>query len=506
MLKWLLAPLGLFLCLGVEAATWFVRPAADCSNNGDGTAYGCAASNGAAGAWRTMANVVWGVSGVNTGDTLRACSSESSPFTTADYDGGGLAVLSVDQSGVTVDGDCSASGGGTMAYMTGNGSRDYGVYCADTTTCPNQTWRNITVSGTDVRGFYVRNNLDTASAVNFTGNNLHATDIIGAANTIGISGYGDTSTLTDVSSTRTTDDAITWLGPNFTLDDWTAIYPGYLGSTDIGDCVQVVTAGDNAKIRNGYCDKTNIASKQCIILGDPVTGDNAEITGNTCLVSETGGATFTTKTIYSVIPNTIISRNYVSGGYYGIYAVAASATITGNIVRNTELRGIDLVSTVSSGTHLLANNTVSNSPTCVAIGGGASVTTLSYNNLVANCTAGFTKGGSSTLTQSNNRCGQNVTTCNNGGGGSALGDLAWIGGATPTDARGFRLSASSPARRIGLDLNLGNIQDHGNRAFSHPPSIGAWEAASGDIATARAAATARTAASARTAATARTAR
>ena len=511
MLKWLLAPLGLFLCLNVEAATWYVRPAADCANNGDGTAYACAASGGAAGAWRTMANVAWGVSGVNTGDTLRACSSESSPFTTADYDGGGLAVLSVDQSGVTVDGDCSASGGETMAYMTGNGTRDYGVYCADTTTCPNQTWRNITVTSTDVRGFYIRNNLSTTGTVLFIGSGLSCNSIVGAEGNTPqcVAGFGTGGTLTNITSNITTDDSVHWEGDNFSISDSRLLYPGYNVSTNLGDCVQVVNQADNAIIRRVYCDHTNSATKQCFIYGDPVdaSDDNAEISDSTCLYPETGNISNANKLYYSSVPATQFLRNYGLGGAYGVYMLGAGSTTIGNVMKGQEVRGIDVVSTVTSGTHLVANNTVSGSPTCVAIGGGASVTTLFYNNLVANCSsAGFTKGGSSTLTQSNNRCGQSVTTCNNGGGGSSISDAGWVGGATPTSAQGFRLSATSAARGIGLDLNRGNIQDNGNRAFAHPPSIGAWEAASGDIATARAAATARTAASARTAATARTAR
>ena len=63
----------------------------------------------------------------------------------------------------------------------------------------------------------------------------------------------------------------------------------------------------------------------------------------------------------------------------------------------------------------------------------------------------------------------------------------------PTSTAGFRLSTDSANRRVGRDLNIGNVQDHGNRAFLHPPSIGAWEVADEDAATARAAASARTA-------------
>lgn len=82
----------------------------------------------------------------------------------------------------------------------------------------------------------------------------------------------------------------------------------------------------------------------------------------------------------------------------------------------------------------------------------------------------------------------------------------FVGGASPANDQGLRLLADSPLRRVGIDLNVGNIQDNGNRPFAHPPSIGAWEAASGDAASTRTAATTRTAAFPRTAATARTAR
>lgn len=78
---------------------------------------------------------------------------------------------------------------------------------------------------------------------------------------------------------------------------------------------------------------------------------------------------------------------------------------------------------------------------------------------------------------------------------------SWVGGASPITALGFRLDSSSSIRRAGTDLNIENVQDYGNRAFSHPPSIGAWEATSGDQAAARTVASARTA---RTTATART--
>lgn len=54
--------------------TFYVRPAADCPNNGDGLAYTCAGSPGASGAFSVLTNVVWtSTTGVDDGDTLYVC-------------------------------------------------------------------------------------------------------------------------------------------------------------------------------------------------------------------------------------------------------------------------------------------------------------------------------------------------------------------------------------------------------------------------------------------------
>ena len=51
--------------------TWYVRPAAECVNNGDGLASTCAASAGASGAFNSFSNVIWtATTGVDDGDTL----------------------------------------------------------------------------------------------------------------------------------------------------------------------------------------------------------------------------------------------------------------------------------------------------------------------------------------------------------------------------------------------------------------------------------------------------
>ncbi len=52
---------------------------------------------------------------------------------------------------------------------------------------------------------------------------------------------------------------------------------------------------------------------------------------------------------------------------------------------------------------------------------------------------------------------------------------------------------NSTVRRAGKELNKGNIQDFGNRAFHHPPTRGAWEFSDGDAAASRTTASTRTA-------------
>lgn len=58
----------------------------------------------------------------------------------------------------------------------------------------------------------------------------------------------------------------------------------------------------------------------------------------------------------------------------------------------------------------------------------------------------------------------------------------FTGNQSPTSFTGYKLNATSALRRVGVDLNIGNVQDYSNRAFHHPPTIGAYEAASGDVA------------------------
>lgn len=110
-----------------------------------------------------------------------------------------------------------------------------------------------------------------------------------------------------------------------------------------------------------------------------------------------------------------------------------------------------------------------------------------YNNSVVNCPRGITGADDITAYGYNNN--YLVTTPHTGQTTGISTDTSanpqMVGGLSPTTAAGFHLLAVSTLRRTGKDLNIGNYQDCGNRAFLHPPSIGACEATSGDQAPAR---------------------
>jgi hypothetical protein len=112
--------------------TAYARSSVDCDFNGDGTGYGCAASGGAAGAWRGLANVVKTVTtGVDDCDTLKICGS----FPAGDMmvvNSTGIFLSSTqltaasESARITVTGDCSAEGNTTQCVRK-NGSK---VACA----------------------------------------------------------------------------------------------------------------------------------------------------------------------------------------------------------------------------------------------------------------------------------------------------------------------------------------------------------------------------------------
>jgi hypothetical protein len=104
-----------------------------CPNNGDGLAYGCAASNGAAGAFIAFANVLWTPTvGVDDGDTLYICGAHRTELRPL----GGAPVTSK----IVLDGNCPGDGGNINTRGAVNPNTDA-----------------IRFEGAGVEGYVVRN-------------------------------------------------------------------------------------------------------------------------------------------------------------------------------------------------------------------------------------------------------------------------------------------------------------------------------------------------------------
>jgi hypothetical protein len=479
---------ALLLCLCLLAgnawgATWYVRPTGSTYGSGAGTSY--------ASAWAGFSGVVWGALGVNTGDTLKVCGT----FVAADKDAskGGAAMLSVEQAGVIVDGDCSADGDLSRAELNAQAAVIYGLYCDTDAECQGQEWKNIKVSAATSRGFYVRNSLSNTDSVAFKGEGLAAVSIIGAgAGVWGLYGLGADATVINFESLMTTDDGLNWQGDNFLLDGFSIEKPGFTTGpgADLGDCVQIITKTDNARIRNGHCDKQNASgdgnvSKSCVVIGDPASGTSSEISNVTCILPKTGNRKFESKAILAAGDGAKIQRNYIEGGYFGIFASGPNAKIESNIVNGSELEGIAVPTTTVSGTTEITGNSVNGGSKCFVMkGASAAVNVNTRNNVALNCATGF-EGFQATRSNASNACANSVTACSANAGAvvpTDVGDVRMIGGANPKTKNDFKLNSNSPLIRAGTCLlSTGCVRpDIGARRARVPPDIGAWQRVVGD--------------------------
>lgn len=508
--------LTLILCLAwgqawaatgsAAADTWYVRPVAECTNNGDGLAYNCAAGAGQSGAFSGFNNWInTTTTGIDDGDTVRVCGS----FVQADAETQftNQAMMAIQASGtagvpITFTGDCTAAGGAARATLTSDGTSGSLI----------RTYANtyITIAGTfDLSGakdagmtLYNSATGDVAIAKNIrVESGTTITNIHGGTQEVGITysgtdGYIGAVTIDDIG----VDGIFEYSGGRWTIDG-PRITNISVDTTD-GDCVQLQRVVNGDVVKNVYCDKTNVDSKQCVVAscfnaGSATCATGADqtqrvdITDNTCLMKSGGTLSIG---IYSE-GQAYIERNYITNpATYGMTCdlnAGAYCRFRSNIVVNAGTGCIDVSKTSAGPTADIYNNILVNCGTYGIDATDATATIKAHNNsITGTATNGIYRGASGTVDSHNNVFGPTTAYSDNGvagvaGTGDTAVDPGFVGGTMPTSAAGFRLTSGSALRRVGKDLNLGNYQDAGNRAFLHPPSIGAWEATSGDSAAPR---------------------
>lgn len=478
MIRHFLVILGLLLCLNVEAATKYVRPSTDCTFSGDGTAYACAASGGAAGAWRTFTPS--GIQTVGAGDTVKTCGN----FTTADVDTG-TAMLqgTFTNAGVKVDGDCSADGGSSRSIWNGGGTHARG-FDSGASGAASVEIRNI-----DFTGF-------TAYAIlgQGTGSDNWIIEDISCdgyvtTNQCIAQGSGETGwSVIDSTFTNCYNDCISANSP-MTLTRLTG--RKWSTGTVTGDFVESISDDCDGWVITDLDLQSTKDIKQAIILNSCTGAVNVTLTGGRFV--KIGQSTDTSLGLVNLFfdgpsGTVTVKRVYASGGRINLFVSGgASLNVESSVfgpATNTNIH-----CGTSTPSCIVQNNTINGAGASSAAlemqapGAGA----LAVNNAIVG-TRGINRGASGVET--NNTIIATTPCYVSGSPGScdASDDtdnltMGWVGGASPPSAAGYKLAAASPLRRACKDLNLGNIQDNGNRAFSHPSSCGAWEATSGDLIT-----------------------
>lgn len=444
------ARLGLMVVLIVcsvsvgEAATWYVRPSSACSYNGDGTAYGCAATRGARGAWKGFS----GLGALSAGDTVYICGS----FAYADRRSSAH-MLWLQYSGsegnlITINGDCSANGdlGGAII----DGQNLGAAYAVSTYNSTYLTVKNLALKGVSSRGVfgYADENADQNIDKYVTYDNITVSDIVGAGH-IAIDLRGRHLTVTNSTIKRIGSTGIFTVGSFFTA---TNNYVADVSLDDIvGNNIQMGTgAVDGSIIQNNYLDHQSRQTKQCIAITQTTDHGFVLISHNTCLKSVTDDVGVGIR----VDTRSAIRRNRVMGGLYGIHcnAVVGQCDIVGNVVTSPSSIGIDVSTTAIAN---VLNNTISGGTTCIR-----------------------NESTSKSFANKNNICQGQITGINNDSGAGPVdsNNLFWqvsghavvLGGSTPASpgpgtvtadpqflsGTDFRTQTSSPTRRAGVPADI----------------------------------------------------
>ena len=324
----LLFAAALIAAMAAHAADLHVRPVADCVHYGDGTVATCATADGAEGAFKGFQDIDWGM--IQPGDTLYVI-------------GRHVDALVIGKSGtaaqpIAIRGDMpgfaagSIHGGDTLGICVGDANHNHLAFA------------KLEISHCLNRGLQLAN--DYTNGVRTSGvaiEDVYIHDIAGGGNwPTCIWGYGNDVLIRNARIENCGDDAIWWTGRNVSVLDNVIVDVG-MGPQETGDCVQFGGWSTQFLIAGNFCDHSRANEKHCYIVAAPDASAydataSGQVVDNTCLLPPDAG--FDTKGIAVDAPNTLIARNFVTGGRFGIFS--ADAYIVANVVTQFSTRGINI--------------------------------------------------------------------------------------------------------------------------------------------------------------------
>jgi len=166
----------------------------------------------------------------------------------------------------------------------------------------------------------------------------------------GIKLYGADNEILDCQVYNIASDGI-WFHGFRTLVQGCTVYQVAQDGRNAGDCIQCGAKSDGSVIRGNLLDHRNADFKQCIYFEPTISiSDGVLIEDNTCYGFDGTAGNHTP--IFCGATNSIVRRNYVTGGYQGI-TINAGGECYSNVVIATAGNGIQCGSA-----RLVAHNTV----------------------------------------------------------------------------------------------------------------------------------------------------
>jgi hypothetical protein len=503
------------LAFEAGAATWYVRPNADCpAFNGNGTAYACAASNGAAGALRGFPSV--NSAAIAAGDTVMLCGT----FAATDKDFGTLgdsgsamldltsAITGSSGNRLTFTGDCSSAGGPARATINGGGVAGvgYGLRLAGA---------YITLEKVDLVDMWAASNAAISMGTSTTQPAANIVTDVTITNA-GLTGCTNCNAI-EINSNGFTVDSVTVDGAGtdgiYVGNGATGAAGGTISNSTLanismttanGDGVQQEPAGGPLIITNVSVTLNPQSVKACFLAGN--AGNAIVIADNNC---NGNGAAAGGIVIDGAGAGSYVARNYLQNtlGGAGIYLrhdaaqIAAPLKVYSNIISGY-LYGLLLDGSHSSYPEI-SNNTFSGGSQygvwATSSWNPAAGAVLS-NNVISS--SGFSLYVDATVAAAdwnaafNNYPGTGVfhyrgtdyatlaayVTAASKDAGSIATNPRFLGGSSPTTAEAFKLRNDSPLIDAGVCyLAVGCVHpDFGGRRGRVPPDIGAWQHRSGD--------------------------
>lgn len=460
-----------------------------CTFNGTGSAYNCAASDGAAGAWNSMANVVMNASDetagqLDPGDTLKVCGN----FTTAERATSNyqlfFTVSGSSSNPITVDGDCSGSGGSTTTDFHGGTSTLYGIGTGLRT---DITIKNVTIHDFTSRGLflYADASADITIDKRITIQDSTITNIRGVG-VICVDSRGQHITMTRLTVSACGSDGFHHGGSFFTVQN-TSISQISLDSGNDGDGIQTNGDSNGNLYQDNSINMTSVDSKYCIINEGITAGDSVIVRRNVCLrnITDTVGSGFR---IEAVGTGTEIYANSIRGGELGIHLTTNSGAtkVYGNLIYGQTHEGIS-IGGASAGSVIVNNNTVVGSGRDGILNSNTGGVVASFtNNIISGAVGDCLDKRAANIEQYNifYNCG-NAVANSNVPTSVGTGTLT----TNPLLISTYATSGGSPARQSGISTQPYCIDVRGLACPSSQPDRGSYQSGAGSLAPDRSPAT-----------------